>query len=80
MEPGTSWGNPGEQQSHAGDVAVVLAGLVGAAENHVVDGAPVDAGIALHQRLEGQGRQVVGADGWRARRRNGQRAYELRRR
>ncbi len=35
-----------EQQAHARDVAVVLAGLVGAAEDHVVDGVPVDAAIA----------------------------------
>ncbi len=53
----------GEQQRHAGDVAVVLAGLVGAAVEHVVDRLPVDAGIALHQRLDGQRGEVVGADG-----------------
>ena len=35
---------PGEQQRHARDVAVVLAGLVGAAEDDVVDAPPVDAG------------------------------------
>jgi hypothetical protein len=31
-------GQPREQQRHASDVAVVLAGLVGGAEDHLVDG------------------------------------------
>jgi len=50
-----------EQPRHARHVAVVLAGLVGAAVEHVVHGRPVDAGVALHQRLDGHGAQVVGA-------------------
>ena len=41
--PGTSTGRPGQQHRHAADVAVVLAGLVGAAEDEIVDLAPVDA-------------------------------------
>ena len=40
VAPGTSIGQPGEQQRHARDVAVVLAGLVGAAVDDVVDRAP----------------------------------------
>ncbi len=41
-----------QQQRHARDVAVVLAGLVGAAQIHLVEGRPVDTGMPLHQRLE----------------------------
>src|SRR5690606_10281261 len=40
-----------------------LAGLVGAAEDHIVDGVPVDARIALHEGAQGDGAEVVGADG-----------------
>jgi hypothetical protein len=51
---------PCEQQRHAGHVAVVFAGLVGAAQNHVVDARRIDA-RALHDRLDGDGGQIVGA-------------------
>ena len=51
----------GEEHRHPGDVAVVLAGLVGAAEDDVLDERRVDAGAiddgAQHERGE-----VVGAD------------------
>ena len=39
-------GQAGQQAGHAGDVAVVFTGLVGAAEDDVGDGGPVHAGIA----------------------------------
>ena len=45
--PGTSTGRPGQQHRHAADVAVVLAGLVGAAEDQVVDLRPVHVRVAL---------------------------------
>ncbi|KAF1051747.1 MAG: hypothetical protein GAK41_01241 [Burkholderia gladioli] len=51
-----------EQRRHARDVAVVLAGLVGAAEDHVVDRGPVDVAIALDERLERHCAEVVGAN------------------
>ena len=60
--PPIDGGQAGEQQGHAGDVAVVLAGLVGAAEDHVLHRFPVHAGVALPQRLQGHGAEVVGAD------------------
>ena len=60
--PGIEPRQAGQQQRHARDVAVVLAGLVGAAEDHVVDRLPIDAGIALHQRLQRDGAEIVGAD------------------
>ena len=41
--PGIDVRQAGQQQRHAGDVAVVLAGLVGAAEIHLVERRPVDA-------------------------------------
>ena len=52
---------PGQQQRHAGDVAIVFARLVGAAKDDVVDRLPVDAGVSAHQGLEGSGREIVGA-------------------
>ena len=55
-------GKPGEQPGHAREVAIVLAGLVGAAEDDVVELGPVDAGIALDQRPDRDCGEVVGAD------------------
>jgi hypothetical protein len=52
----------GEQGRHARDVAVVLAGLVGAAVEDVVERAPVEVGMAQHQRPDGQGGEIVGSD------------------
>ncbi len=51
----------GQQGGHAAYVAVVLARLVGGAQHHLVDGVPVQPRQAGHQRLQRQGRQVVGA-------------------
>ena len=55
-------GKPGEQSGHAREVAIVLARLVGAAEDHVVELGPVDAGIAVDQRPDRDRGEVVGAD------------------
>ena len=55
-------GEAGQQAGHARHVAVVLAGLVGAAEDHVVDAGGVDAGLG-HSGPDGQRGQVVGAHG-----------------
>ena len=52
---------PGKQQRHARDVAVVLAGLVGAAEEDFVHLRPVELGVLGHQRLDRRGGQIVGA-------------------
>ena len=43
VSPPTSTGQPGQEQRHPRDVAVVLAGLVGAAEDDVLDERRVDA-------------------------------------
>ena len=51
----------GEQRGHARHVAVVLAGLVGAAVDHVGDRLPVDPRVARHQRPQRNGAEVVGA-------------------
>ena len=51
----------GEQPCHARHVAVVLAGLVGAAEDHVLDQVRLHAG-SLHRGLDRQRREVVRAD------------------
>ena len=59
---GNQFRNAGEQERHARDVAVVLAGLVGATEKHLIDLRPVEIGMFGHQRLDGRCRQIVGAD------------------
>mmetsp|Transcript_15807 Transcript_15807/g.43875 ORF Transcript_15807/g.43875 Transcript_15807/m.43875 type:complete len:229 (-) Transcript_15807:274-960(-) len=51
-----------EQGGHAGHVAVVLAGLVGAAVDHILHRRPVQARVAGHQGLERQRAEVIGAD------------------
>ena len=51
----------GQQGRHPGDVAVVLAGLVGAAERHVVQARPVGPRMARHQGADRNRRQIVGA-------------------
>jgi len=53
----------GQQRGHPGDVAVVLAGLVGAAQDHVVQGVPVDRGQSVGQAAQDVGGQVVGPYG-----------------
>ena len=49
----------GQQRGHARDVAVVLAGLVGGAEDDLVDGVVGDA-RALERGAEDEGGEVVG--------------------
>ena len=48
-----------QQKGHAGNVAVVFAGLVGTAVENVVNFRPVQVGMTLGQRLDGDGAQVV---------------------
>ena len=50
-----------QQQRHPGDVAVVLAGLVGAAEDDVLDERRVDAGT-VDEGTQHSGGQVVRPD------------------
>ena len=61
VRPPTSTGQPGEQHRHPGDVAVVLARLVRAAEDDVLDERRVDAG-AVDDRAQDERGEVVGAD------------------
>src|SRR5690606_24802594 len=61
-DPAGPVGKAGEQRRHPGEVAIVLAGLVGAAEDDVVELVPVDSGIALDQGGDRDGREIVGAD------------------
>ena len=63
VTPGTEAGRPDEQRRHARDVPVVLARLVGAAQDHLVERRPVDAREALDERADRQRREVVGAHG-----------------
>ena len=50
-----------EQQRHPRDVAVVLAGLVGAAVIDLVERRPIDIRMPLHQRLDRDRAEIVGA-------------------
>ena len=52
---------PGEERGHPADVAVVLPGLVGGAEDDVVDHRVVDAG-AVDERRDHVRREVIGPD------------------
>jgi hypothetical protein len=52
----------GQQGGHAGDVAVVLAGLVGRAEGDVLHRVGRQLRIAVEQAPQDGGGQVVGAD------------------
>ena len=61
-EAGNRFRQAGQQQRHPRHVAVVLAGLVGAAEIDFVDLGPVELGMPRHQRLDRDRRQIVGAD------------------
>ncbi len=63
VEPGTSTGRPGEQKRHACDVAIVFAGLIRAAVDHVVERVPIDAAIARDQCGDRNRREIVGAHG-----------------
>ncbi len=60
-EAGNRFRQARQQQRHARDVAVVLAGLVGAAEIDFIDRGPVELGMPRHQRLDRRRRQIVGA-------------------
>src|SRR6266446_6582829 len=60
VAPGTVSGRPASS-SAIRHVAVVLAGLVGAAEIDLIDLRPVELRMARHQRLDRGGRQIVGA-------------------
>ena len=51
----------GQEQRHAGHVAIVLARLVGAAEHHLIELGPVDVGMALDQGPDRDGGKVIGA-------------------
>ena len=55
-------GQAGQQQGHASDVAVVLAGLVGAAQDDVLDQRRIDP-RSVDQSPDHRGRQIVGPDG-----------------
>ncbi len=52
----------GEQAGHSGEVAIVLAGLVGAAEDDVVQLVPIDIRVALNEGPDRNGGEIVGAD------------------
>jgi len=60
-EAGHGLRQPGEQQRHARDVAIVFAGLVGAAEEHFIEPRPVGLRVAFNERADRCGGKVVGA-------------------
>ena len=60
---GNGFRQAGQERGHAGDVAIVFARLVGAAENHIVQRGPIHRRVALHQGLDAGGGQIIGPDG-----------------
>ncbi len=54
--------NAGKQQRHPRDIAIVLAGLVGATHDHFVDGRKVALGELGAQGCERMGGEIVRAD------------------
>ena len=62
QEAGGPGGQAGEQRGHAGDVSVVLPGLIRAAQIDVLDLRRIDAG-ALDRSGDGDRGEVVGPDG-----------------
>ena len=60
VAPGTSTRKAGEQRTHPRDIAIVLARLIGAAQNHIVDGARIEPRIAPQQLAQHHGREIVG--------------------
>ena len=60
VSPGTDDRQPREQQRHAGDVAIVLACLVGAPEHHVGDALPIQTRVTIEQLGDDVRAQIVG--------------------
>ena len=58
-EAGHAVGDPRQQQRHTSDVAVVLAGLVGATHDHVLDGCCGHTRGLFHEFAQGMRRKVV---------------------
>ena len=61
VTPGIDVRQSGQQQRHARDVAIVFAGLIGAAEEDFVEPRPVGLGVAGNQRLDWNRGEIVGA-------------------
>jgi hypothetical protein len=57
-----AYGHACQQRGHAGHVAIVFAGLVGAAVKNIVDACPIAFLELAPQRGERNGRQIVGAN------------------
>ena len=56
-------GQPRQEGGHPGHVAVVLARLIGAAVDHLVDRIPIHAAVAVLQDAQGMRGEVVRAHG-----------------
>src|SRR5690606_1973650 len=59
--PGNGFRDAGQQCGHTSNVAVVFAGLVGAAHEHFVNGRRIQLRVALQQRAKWNRRQIIGA-------------------
>ncbi len=59
---GNFFGQAGEKHSHARDVAIVFAGLIGAAVDDVVERAPIHGRIAFDQLFDRKRGEIVGAN------------------
>ena len=61
-EAGHAFRQSGEQQRHARHVAIVFAGLVGAAEENFVETRPIGLRVARDECADRRGGEIVGAD------------------
>ena len=51
-----------EQQRHPRDIAIILAGLIGPAEDNVIDAIPVDPGVTILQHPQTMSAEIVRPD------------------
>jgi len=60
--PGNLLRQASKKQCHARHVAVIFASLIGATVDDIFHGGPIDRRVALHQGMDGNGGEIVGAD------------------
>jgi hypothetical protein len=59
---GYTLGEPSQQKSHSRHVAVILARLIRAAQDHIVDGRPIHIGIPVDQCADRNRGEIIRSD------------------
>src|SRR6185436_21182964 len=54
---------PSQQKRHTRHVAIVLAGLIRASVDDIIDRTPIDSRVSLYEGLDGNCREIIGAQG-----------------